>query len=155
MGGSPENLQFLSQLLSRHHNLYLDSSATKWIVREISKHEKSEVHAFFEKWTDRLLFGSDIVTSEEHVSGATQELTGREIPDKEEAAYELYASRYWALRTLWETSKQIGSPIADPDLHMVDPDRFSPLDSPFLAGKELPITILENFYSNLATKLFV
>ena len=34
MGGWPENLGFLSGLLSRHDNLYLDTSATKWMVRE-------------------------------------------------------------------------------------------------------------------------
>ncbi|MHC4590503.1 MAG: hypothetical protein ACYTAQ_14535 [Planctomycetota bacterium] len=34
-------------------------------------------------------------------------------------AFDLYASRYWALRTLFETDHVGPSPIADPDLALV------------------------------------
>src|SRR5690606_7275944 len=34
MGGWPEDLEFLDGLLARHANLHLDTSATKWMVRE-------------------------------------------------------------------------------------------------------------------------
>src|SRR5690606_2759016 len=60
MGGSPEDLSFLDGLLTRHPNLYLDTSATKWMVRELSKHETSDLAAFFERHAGRVLFGSDI-----------------------------------------------------------------------------------------------
>ncbi|MEE2906349.1 MAG: hypothetical protein VX527_00805, partial [Planctomycetota bacterium] len=34
MGGWPENLDMLNGLLERHDNLYLDTSATTWMIRE-------------------------------------------------------------------------------------------------------------------------
>ena len=71
MGGYPEDLQFLSGLLERNKNLFLDCSATKWIVRELSKHPPEEVRAFFTRWKGRILFGSDIVTSDAHLSSAS------------------------------------------------------------------------------------
>lgn len=37
LGGWPENLEFLSLLLERHRQLYLDTSTTKWMVRELSR----------------------------------------------------------------------------------------------------------------------
>src|SRR5262249_19036789 len=46
LGGWPEDLEFLSGLLERHRNLNLDSSATKWVVREVSKHGPDEVVDF-------------------------------------------------------------------------------------------------------------
>ena len=45
-------------------------------------------------------------------------------------AMDLYASRYWALRHLFESRYDGPSPIADPDLAMVDPDRFRPAGYP-------------------------
>ena len=36
MGGWPENLSFLDALLDRYPNSYLDTSATKWVARELS-----------------------------------------------------------------------------------------------------------------------
>jgi hypothetical protein len=42
-GGWPENLEFLDGLLSRHDQLHLDTSATNWVSREISKHEPAEL----------------------------------------------------------------------------------------------------------------
>ena len=36
LGGNPENLLRLQDLLDRYPNLYLDMSATRWMVREVS-----------------------------------------------------------------------------------------------------------------------
>ena len=102
MGGWPENLAFLNELLDRHPNLYLDTSATKWMTRELSKHP-AEFADFAARHRDRLLFGSDNVATDEN------------------ADFDLFASRYWALRTLIETDYDGQNPIVDPDLHMVDP----------------------------------
>ena len=38
MGGDPEHADHLEALLDRHPHLYLDTSATKWQVREVSAH---------------------------------------------------------------------------------------------------------------------
>jgi len=102
MGGDPEHLDHLQMLLDRHPNLYLDTSATKWMVRELSK-KPSELRSFCQRNAGRILFGSDIVANTHDMS------------------FDLYASRWWALRTMFETSYDGPSPIIDPDLNMVDP----------------------------------
>ena len=153
MGGYPEDLEFLSRLLARHNNLYLDCSATKWIVRELSKHQPETIRAFFMRWRGRILFGSDIVTSDAHV---TAEQSAGEMDAKASSsmeAYDLYASRYWVLRTLLETNYCGESPIADPDLHLVDPVRYTPLDAPTLRGFNLPEEDLEILYWGAAQRL--
>jgi hypothetical protein len=153
MGGYPEDLRFLSKLLSRYPNLYLDCSATKWIVRELSKHEPIEVRTFFQRWRGRILFGSDIVTRDSHVS-PTHNATEMDAKASDESeAYDLYASRYWALRTLLESSYHGESPISDPDLHLVDQNKFSPLDAPTLRGCSIDTESLISLYRTAAIEL--
>jgi hypothetical protein len=150
MGGYPEDLNFLSGLLSRHDNLYLDCSATKWIVRELSKHDPAQVRDFFCRWRGRLLFGSDIVTRDSHISD-THNATEMDAKARNaDEAYDLYASRYWALRTLLESSYYGESPIADPDLHLVNSDKHTPLDAPILRGCALDYDSLLDLYRNTA-----
>ncbi len=155
MGGSPEDLAFLSGLLSRHRNLYLDCSATKWIVRELSKHPPVEVRTFFSKWRGRILFGSDIVTRDSHISPAHNSSEMDAKASSHEEAYDLYASRYWALRTLLESAYEGESPIADPDLHMTDSVRYTPLDAPPLQGCSLDHETLVDLYRSTALSLGV
>jgi hypothetical protein len=153
MGGWPEDLEFLNGLLTRHDNLYLDTSATKWMVRELSKHPRNEIQDFMLRWRFRILFGSDIVTNDAHLSVST---SGNETADKAgspEEAYDLYASRYWALRTLIETGYEGPSPIADPDLHMIDPATYSPQSSPRLNGMDLPDDLTATLYRGAYDKL--
>lgn len=153
MGGWPEDLAFLDGLLSRHANLHLDTSATKWMVRELSRHSRADLLAFLERWHGRILFGSDIVTTDDHLD---QSSDGNEMTRKagsEREAFDLYASRYWALRTLFETSYEGESPIADPDLAMVDPDRYNDLSAPILSGKSLPPDLLKVLYHDAAAAL--
>ncbi len=102
MGGSPEDLDFVQGMLDRHPNYVLDTSAAKWQVRELSKHA-DQFRAFCERNAGRVLFGTDIVANDGNID------------------FDLYASRYWALRTLIETKYDGLSPIVDPDLSMVDP----------------------------------
>ena len=68
-------------------------------------------------------------------------------------AKDLYASRYYALRTFWETSHCGESPIADPDLAMIDPKNHTPMDAPLLAGKSLPKDLLITLYRDAALLL--
>ncbi len=146
MGGWPEDLGFLREYLQRHPRLVLDTSATKWIVRELSVHPRDELLSFFEDFSGRIIFGSDIVTSDEHLSETESNAFGSALAASEREAFDLYASRYWALRTMFETEYDGESPIADPDLHRVDPDRFSEMDAPGLVGRYLPPGMLAMLY---------
>lgn len=152
MGGSPEDLPFLASLLEAHPNLHLDTSATKWMVRELSRHPRQELLAFLERWRGRILFGSDIVTSDDHLHAGSKPTEMAAKASDVESAFDLYASRYWALRVLWERDYQGESPISDPDLAMVDPGR-GPLDAPDLMGKALPPDLLRMLYHDAAAAL--
>lgn len=152
-GGWPEDLDFLDALLADHRNLVLDISATKWIVRELSRHPRERMLAFFTRWRGRLLFGSDIVTHEDHLRGGEKTEMGAKASDPD-SAFDLYASRYWAYRTMLETDWSGESPIADPDLAAADPARHASDDAPPLQGLALPEPILEDLYHEAARRLF-
>ena len=150
LGGFPEDLAFLDRLLETHPNLHLDTSATKWMVRELGRHPRDEIVGFLEKWRGRILFGTDTVTTDEHLrEGEKTSDMGRKATSADEAR-DLYASRYWALRMLWEGSGETPSPISDPDLAMVDPARHGPLDGPVLRGLALAPDLLRVLYRDAA-----
>ncbi len=123
MGGNVEDPAFLHALLQRHANLLLDSSATKWIVREVAA-RPAVVRDFIISNAERVLFGSDLVTDDK---------------------YDLdhYASRWYAHQIMWETDYRGESPIDDPDAPQ----------PPQLAGVELPPTVLEQLYRGNAARL--
>jgi len=54
---------------------------------------------------------------------------------------------------MWEGSGEVTSPIADPDLAMVAPERHSPLDGPPLRGLALPPDLLRVLYRDAALAL--
>lgn len=155
MGGWPEDLRFLDRLLTKHPNLHLDTSATRWIVRELCKHSRGEVLDFLQRFRGRILFGSDIVTLDEHLVPKTgpQAFVKAEQASSPEEAFDLYASRYWALRTMFETGFEGLSPMADPDLAMVEPGKFDAMSSPMMRCFDLPRDLLIEMYSGAATKL--
>lgn len=157
MAGSPEDLDFLDGLLSRHDNLHLDTSATKWMVRELSKHEPARRVEFFTRWKGRIFFGSDIVTTDEHLRPRDPTSTHpmSDLADGPEAAFDLYASRYWTLRTLFETAYDGPSPIADPDLMLVDAERYDAFSSPPMRGAPLSNDVLESLYRGAATNVLM
>jgi len=125
MGGNPEDLGRLQHLLDRHPQLYLDTSATRWMVREISN-RRDEARDFVIHNADRLLFGTDQVSGDER-------------------GFDFLASRFWAHRKLWETAYVGPSPIVDPDL---------PEDQqPTLRGLALPDQVLQKIYHDNAVKL--
>ncbi|HPD30540.1 MAG TPA: amidohydrolase family protein [Phycisphaerae bacterium] len=124
MGGWPENLSFLAELLDRHPNLYLDTSGTKWIARELSR-RPAESRDFFVRYADRLLFGSDLVAFKH-------------------ATFEHHCSRYWAHRFLYERSDTVRSPIEDEDAG----------GRVFLAGMNLPDAVLDRLYYANAASFF-
>lgn len=152
MGGWPEDLNFLTGLLERNDNLLLDTSATKWMVRELSKHPRDALLAFLEKFHGRILFGSDIVTSDTHmdVSDPDDKRFGTHLANSRQEAFDLYAGRYWALRTMWESSYEGESNIADPDLMMVEPGKYDEMSAPGLQGFGVPSDLLRMLYSGAA-----
>jgi hypothetical protein len=154
MGGWPEDLEFLTGLLDRHDNLWLDTSAAKWMIRELSRHSRDELLAFLRRFDGRILFGSDIVSADEHL--LEHDADAHEMHAKascEDEAFDLYAGRYWALRKLFETDYRGESPIADPDLALCDPDRYTEMDAPSLNGHALPPEIVRSLYHDAARAL--
>jgi predicted TIM-barrel fold metal-dependent hydrolase len=125
LGGNPENLPRLQGLLDRFPNLYLDNSATRWMVREISA-RRDEARQFMIRNADRILFGTDQVSGDDR-------------------GFDFLASRFWAHRKLWESDYDGPSPILDPDL---------PQDQqPTLRGLALPREVLQKMYHDNVVKL--
>jgi len=145
MSGNPEDLDFVQGLLDRHPNYLVDTSATKWMVRELSKHPQRFAE-FCRANPGRVLFGTDIVANDENV--ARQPGDDEHKPD----GFDLYASRYWALRTLLETGYDGPSPIVDPDLQLIDPST-DPKSTATLRGCGLSGGLLGDIYYHNAAKL--
>ncbi|MCA9297664.1 MAG: hypothetical protein KDA28_01280, partial [Phycisphaerales bacterium] len=156
MGGWPEDLACLDTPLGRYDHLHLDTSATRWMIRELSKHPRADLVDFLTRWKGRILFGSDIVTNDEHLQ--RNEPDGKtfaaDLASGPREAFDLYASRYWALRTMWETDYDGESPISDPDLAMVDPETHTETDAPPLRGKSIPDDLLDALYAQAALGLY-
>ncbi len=125
LGGNPEDLDRLQGLLDRFPNLWLDTSATRWVVREVSR-QRDAAREFVIRNQDRLLFGSDQVSGD-----------GRD--------FDFFASRFWALRKLWETAHVGPTNITDPDL--------SPDQQPMIRGLALPDEVLQKLYRDNAVRL--
>jgi hypothetical protein len=123
MGGDPEHPDHLEALLERYPHLHFDTSATKWQVREVSAHPDA-VRALVLRHPTRFLFGSDQVT-------------------RHGLAREHYVSRYWCQRTLWESTWEGQSPIADPDQP----------PSPVLRGVGVPPDVLAQVYRGNTARL--
>ena len=124
MGGNPENLGRLQEMLDRYPNLSLDCSATRWMAREISA-QRDAAREFFIRNQDRILFGSDQVSTDDR-------------------GFDFLASRFWVHRKLWETTYIGPNPILDPDL---------PVDAqPPLRGLALPDPVLQKLYHDNANR---
>ena len=127
-GGDPEHLDHLASLLERYPNYYLDSSATKWVAREFSRHGPA-ARDFLIRFPDRVLFGTDLVAN----------------PDREkEGKREHYATRFYVHQMMWEHTGSFDSPIEDED--SLEPPRFE--------GLNLPESVLANLYWDNAARLY-
>jgi len=125
-GGDPEHLDHLRRLLARYPNFCIDSSATKWIARELSI-QPDAARAFIIEQADRILFGTDLVA-----------FRGAKSED--------YSSRYWAHRWLWEGEGVRPSPIPDPCATWPD--------GPRVHGLALPDDVLARLYAGNARRWF-
>jgi hypothetical protein len=129
MAGDSEHPDHLQDLLERYPYFYIDTSATKWQVREVSP--RAEAHrALLCKFPDRFLFGTDLVT-------------------RHQLTREHYVSRYWCQRTLWESDWVGPSPIADADYTSMEGGPPTPL----LCGVGLPAHVVEMVYYANAHRL--
>jgi Amidohydrolase len=125
LGGNPENLPRLQSLLDTYPNLYLDLSATRWVVREVSA-RRDAARDFVIRNQDRLLWGSDQVSGDDR-------------------GFDFLASRFWCHRKLWETAYIGPSPIYDPEL---------PADNqPVMQGLALPDNVLQKIYHDNTVNL--
>lgn len=125
LGGNPEDIGRLDHLLESYPNLYLDCSATRWMVREVSK-QRDAMRDFFIRRQDRILFGTDQVSGDDR-------------------GFDFLSSRFWAHRKLWETAYVGPCPIVDPDL---------PADQqPTMRGLALPDEVLQKLYHDNAVNL--
>jgi predicted TIM-barrel fold metal-dependent hydrolase len=129
MAGDAEHPDHLQALLERYPYFYIDTSATKWQVREVPP--RAEAHrALITKFPDRFLFGTDLVT-------------------RHHLPIEHYVSRYWCQRTLWESDWTGLSPIADPDY--TPPEGTA--STPILRGLNLPEDVIDKVYYRNAQRL--
>jgi len=63
-GNNPEDLAYVRDLLERHPNVVIDTAAR---LGEIGRHPADEVRAFFVRYKDRILFGTDLGIGAEHL----------------------------------------------------------------------------------------
>ncbi len=131
MGGDVEHPDHLEALLEAYPHFYFDTSATKWQVREASRHPEA-VRSLICRFPERFFFGSDLVTRHDLVR-------------------EHYVSRYWCQRTLWESGWQGPSPIADPDYEPAEGAGEPAV--PWLRGVALPADVVRKVYHANAVKL--
>lgn len=124
LGGHPEDLGHLDELLDQHPNLRLDTSATKWVARELSRQPR-KARRFIINRADRLLFGTDVVP----FKGTT---------------VEHHCARYAVHQHLWEGRGKMASPIPDADAGR----RVQ------VAGLNLPDNVLERIYHVNAVRFF-
>jgi hypothetical protein len=129
MCGDAEHPDHLEALLEKYPHLLIDTSATKWQVREVSP-RRDAIRALIKRFPDRFLFGTDLVTRHTLVR-------------------EHYVSRYWCQRTLWESNWEGRSPIADADYKAGEEEPALPM----LRGVNLPAEVMQCVYFDSARHL--
>lgn len=124
MGGHPEDLDDLERMMETYPGYHVDTSATKWVIRELSARPEA-ARAFVLRHPDRVCFGSDLVV-------------------QDGVDFDYYTSRFHVQRRMWETDCRERSMIDDPD---------APAGGPFLNGLALPEDVLRKVYRGNALRL--
>ncbi len=126
----PENLGYVDRLLDTYPNVWVDTSAR---VPEFGRHPADKVRALFTKHQDRILFGSDFISTPR---GMQLGSVSREPPDV--AAGVRFFAAHWAY---FETNdKQIAHPTPIQGDWKVD-------------AIGLPVEVLRKLYHDNAEKL--
>lgn len=98
----PENLDYVAKVLDRFPNLHVDTSAR---VPEFGRHPAAKVRAFFIKYQDRIMFGSDLIVTPRGMQLGS--VSADERPPSVADAVEFYAAH----RRYFETTRrQIAHP---------------------------------------------
>jgi len=63
-GNAAEDLDYVDGLLDRNPNVWIDTAAR---VGEFGRHPAARLRAFFDKWQDRIVFGTDIGVGGDHL----------------------------------------------------------------------------------------
>jgi predicted TIM-barrel fold metal-dependent hydrolase len=124
-GNDPEDPDNVGRMLDKYKNLYIDTAAR---VPEIGRHDPARMRAFFERYQDRVLFGTDcgVGTAEEDLMLGS---TGRHPPSLDDIQRFFESTWKW-----FETAeKQIPTPTPIQGRWNID-------------GIALPREILEKVY---------
>lgn len=126
----PESLDYVARLLDSCPNMYVDTSAR---LGEIGRHPVDKVRAFFIKYQDRILFGTDLIVTPNGMQlGST-----REDPPNFEDALKFYADH----RRFFETAER-------------NIDHPTPIQGPWKVNAiNLPPKVLRKFYVENADRL--
>ena len=136
-GSLPEDLDTLGNLFDSYPNLNIDTSSARWVIRELGK-DAPRTKLFFEKYQDRILFGSDLANMQFKVSFFFR---------KKEREY-FWASRYGSLRLFFETSKSLPLLFRDKDAPIGENTLIHGLNLPESMLKKIYCSNAENFFKN-------
>jgi predicted TIM-barrel fold metal-dependent hydrolase len=94
-GNAPEDPELVARMLDKYPNLHVDTAAR---VPEIGRHDAAKMRRFFEKYQDRVLFGTDT-----GIGGSAEEMmfgSNGELPptDADEARFFTATYRYFETR---------------------------------------------------------
>ncbi len=134
-GSLSEDLDTLGNHLDKYSNLYIDTSSAKWVIRELGK-DVPRTKSWFEKYQDRILFGSDLANMQFKLSSFFRR--------KERENF--WASRYGSLRLFFETSKSLPLLFHDNDAPSGE--------NTIIHGLDLSKSILEKIYFSNAENFF-
>ena len=135
-GNDPEDPENVGRMLDRYKNLYVDTAArVPEIGRVDARHDAVRMRAFFERYQDRILFGTDVGVgpqADELMLGST----GERPPGPEDI--ERYFTSTW--RWFESSDREIPSPTPIQGRWTID-------------GIALPRAILEKVYRRNAERL--
>jgi len=125
-GSQPEDLENLARWFESYPNYYVDTSSARWMARELGMYPK-KAREFFIKYSDRILFGTDIVQ------------------DRNKPISDYYRTRYFTFQAILETSCwNIPLPFPDPENN----------NNTKINGLDLPLDVLKKIYWENANKFF-
>ncbi|MFW9864471.1 MAG: amidohydrolase family protein [Candidatus Thorarchaeota archaeon] len=125
-GSQPEHLENLARWFELYPNYYIDTSSARWMARELGRYPKN-AREFFIKFSDRILFGTDIVQ------------------DRNKPISDYYRTRYFTFQALLETK------IRDLPLPFPDPENDN---NTKINGLDLPQDVLKKIYWENARRLY-